>query len=520
VNIIDFFDHSPGHFNHTEAFVEAESGISYSYSEISSLTHKLAHVLADAGIKPGDRVAVYSPNCVMAYCCLLAIFRVGAVWLPVNAKNHISENIKIIKRAGVRLLFLHNDFAEHWPEIRREAPLIERVIGVDGATDFALGVEDVVKTMDEAGDYPALEEDHLRATTLLSTGGTTGEPKLAEWSARTWEGMAANQLTCMPCDSPPIYLVAAPMTHAAGVSSFPVMLQGATLVVLKDAKPENVMKAIERYKVTHLFLPPTVIYVMLAHPDVTRYDYSSLKYFWYAAAPMSVEKLKQALDIFGPVMAQTYGQAEAPMMCTYFSPREHVDALANGREERLASCGRASPFVSVAIMDDAGELLPVGEKGEIVVRGSLVTTGYYENPMATAEVRKNGWHCTGDIGYRDEDGYIYIVDRKKDMIISGGFNVFPGEIEQHLWSHPDIQDCAVIGVPDEKWGEKVVAVVELKAGRSASADKLIDFCKSELGSIRSPKQVFFWEELPRSPVGKVLKKEIRKYFWKDSTRNV
>jgi acyl-CoA synthetase (AMP-forming)/AMP-acid ligase II len=259
---------------------------------------------------------------------------------------------------------------------------------------------------------------------------------------------------------------------------------------------------------------------MLAHPKVRDYDYSSLKYFIYAAAPMSADKLRQAIDVFGPVMVQYYGQAEATLTCTFMSAQDHLEALKPGNEHRLLSCGKATPFAKLAIMDDEGNLLDPNIHGELVMRGSLVMDGYYKNPEATEASRAYGWHHTGDIAYIDDDGFVFIVDRKKDMIITGGFNVFPSEIEQVIWSHPAVQDCAVIGVPDEKWGEAVKAVIETVPGKSINEQEIIALCKQKLGSVKAPKSVEVWETLPRSPVGKVLKKNIRSTFWQDHERAI
>jgi acyl-CoA synthetase (AMP-forming)/AMP-acid ligase II len=235
---------------------------------------------------------------------------------------------------------------------------------------------------------------------------------------------------------------------------------------------------------------------------------------------MSSEKLKEAIDVFGPVMAQTYGQAESPMLCTFLSPQEHQVSGNPVHEQRLASCGRATLLTQVAIMDDDGRLLDAGDRGEIVIRGNLVMKGYVNNPAATEEASRFGWHHTGDIGLMDSDGYVYIVDRKRDMIISGGFNIYPSEIEQVLWAHPDVQDCAVIGVPDDKWGEAVKAVVELKPGATTAPQDLLDFCRARLGGMKTPKSAEIWPELPRSPVGKVLKRDIRERFWAGQARRV
>jgi acyl-CoA synthetase (AMP-forming)/AMP-acid ligase II len=247
-----------------------------------------------------------------------------------------------------------------------------------------------------------------------------------------------------------------------------------------------------------------MIYRLLAHPDARTRDCSSLEYVVYGAAPMSVDKLREGLELWGPVFVQIYGQAEAPGVITFLSREDHTRI---GRH--LASAGRPTGACEVALMDEHGTIVGAGMRGEIVVRGELVTPGYLDNAEANAQARRFGWHHTGDVGEFDADGYLYIVDRLKDMIISGGFNIYPSEIEQFLWSHPAVQECAVVGVPDGEWGERVVAVVELKEGASASAAELIELCKQRLGSVKAPKQVEFWNTLPRSPVGKVLKKDVR-----------
>jgi acyl-CoA synthetase (AMP-forming)/AMP-acid ligase II len=264
-----------------------------------------------------------------------------------------------------------------------------------------------------------------------------------------------------------------------------------------------------------------VIYRLLDIPDLaTKVDFSSLKYFLYGAAPMSVEKLKQAIAVIGPVMMGGYGQTEAPASIAYLTPDEHFAGGQLASDERLSSVGRPNPLVRVEIMDDANEILPQGETGEICVRGDLVMKGYYKAREKTAETVIEGWLHTGDIGHVDAAGYLHITDRKKDMIISGGFNVYPSEVEQVLWGHPAVQDCAVIGVPDEQWGEAVKAVVELNAGQQVSAEELIALCKDKLGSVKAPKTVDVVDALPRSPVGKVLKKDLRARYWKGTARRI
>ena len=262
-------------------------------------------------------------------------------------------------------------------------------------------------------------------------------------------------------------------------------------------------------------------YRLLDIPDLNKkVDLSSLKYFLYGAAPMSVEKLKQAIAVFGPVMMGGYGQTEAPASISFLSPGEHFVEGKVASDERLSSVGRPSPLVHVEIMNDANEILKRGETGEICVRGDLVMKGYYKAPDKTAEAIVDGWLHTGDIGHVDDEGYLHITDRKKDMIITGGFNVYPSEVEQALWGHAAVRDCAVIGVPDDKWGEAVKAVVELNAGQSVTAEELIALCKEKLGSVKAPKTVDFVVALPRSPVGKVLKKDLRQQYWQIRERKI
>jgi acyl-CoA synthetase (AMP-forming)/AMP-acid ligase II len=269
------------------------------------------------------------------------------------------------------------------------------------------------------------------------------------------------------------------------------------------------LRLIEKRRVTHTYLPPTLIYMLLAHPRLSETDLSSLQCFWYGAAPISPARLEEALGKIGPVMAQFFGQTEAPMMVTTMAPRDHFNADGSIARKRLASAGRPAPLNQVAVMDADGRRLPTGERGEIVVRGSLVMSGYYKQPQATAEAFRHGWLHTGDIGYLDEDNFLFIVDRAKDMIISGGFNVYSVEVEQALLAHPDILEAAVVGLPDDKWGERVCAVVQLRAGGELTADEIKAFVKARIGSVKTPKQVELWPDLPRSKVGKVLKREIR-----------
>jgi acyl-CoA synthetase (AMP-forming)/AMP-acid ligase II len=266
---------------------------------------------------------------------------------------------------------------------------------------------------------------------------------------------------------------------------------------------------VRRHRVTHTFLPPTLIYLVLAHEHLDDTDLSSLQCFWYGAAPMSAARLAEALERIGPVMAQLFGQTEAPMMISTMAPRDHFRVDGSIATERLSSAGRPAPLVTVGIMGADGELKPRGQTGEIVVRGSLVMRGYHRDPAATATASAFGWHHTGDIGYLDEDNFLFIVDRAKDMVITGGFNVYSTEVEQTIMQHPAVQDCAVVGLPDDRWGERVTAVLQLRAGAAVEPTDLQSFVKQRIGSVKTPKQVEIWPDLPRSKVGKILKTDIK-----------
>ena len=306
------------------------------------------------------------------------------------------------------------------------------------------------------------------------------------------ETMTALTLMGYPFAGRPVYLALAPLTHAAGVLCFPVLAHGGEIVVMRAPDVGGFLDRIEQHQVTHTFLPPTLIYMVLADSSLDSRDLSSLQCFWYGAAPMSAARLEEALGRGWP-MAQLFGQTEAPMMISMMAPADHYLPDGSIAVERLSSAGRPAPLVDVAILSPEGERLPTGERGEICVRSSLVMAGYYKNPQATADAGAHGWHHTGDIGYLDEDGYLFIVDRAKDMIITGGFNVYSAEVEQAVMEFEGVQDCAVIGLADDKWGERVVAVVQPRPGATLDADEIKAFVKSRIGSVKAPKEVHVWE---------------------------
>lgn len=488
---------------------------SRTYREVHDLTGRIAAALAASGVTPGEKVAVLSGNDPTAFTCLLGISRAGAVWCPINPRNEAEENRELLALFDCVTVIYAPAFAPLVDRIRGDLPGVHTWTvlpgaGADAVTDTAADAVAWEHFLARGEGRPVVDlpaEDDVIA--LVGTGGTTGRPKGVLLTGTNVETMTALTLMSYPFDGVPRYLALAPLTHAAGVLCFPIMALGGEIVIMAAPDVGGFLEHVERHRITHTFLPPTLIYMVLAHEALDRTDLTSLQCFWYGAAPMSASRLEEALRRIGPVMAQLFGQTEAPMMISTLSPREHFRDDGTVATERLSSAGRPTPLVTVAIMAEDGALLPPGERGEIVVRSSLVMRGYYRNPEATAEAGMHGWHHTGDIGYLDDDGYLFIVDRAKDMIITGGFNVFSTEVEQAVLSHPDVQDCAVVGLPDEKWGERVVAVVQAQPGREVDAEALIAHVKGRIGSVKAPKQVEVWEDLPRSKVGKVLKPDIK-----------
>lgn len=494
---------------------------SMTYGDVQDHSLSVAAALARSGIAPGDSVGVLSGNDVTAFATVFGIARRGGVWCPINPRNSADETRQLLELFDCRCLFFRSPYAGLVAEIVPRLPEVTTVVCIDGGVAGYPSLAEwlvspapvlVPRTFHPPdGDVvPDAEQPLVDDLALLvGTGGTTGLPKGVMLTGRTMETMTALTLMGYPFDGRPTYLALAPLTHAAGVLCFPIMARGGRIVVMPAPDVAEFLRLIEAERVTHTFLPPTVIYMLLDHERLPATDLSSLQCFWYGAAPISTTRLAEAITRIGPVMAQLFGQSEAPMMVAMMPPSDHLEPDGTIATRRLGAAGRPGPLVTVGIMDERGGLVPDGECGEIVVRGSLVMAGYYKNPEATAEASKFGWHHTGDIGFLDEEGFLHVVDRAKDMIISGGFNVYSAEVEQALMQHPAIADCAVVGLPDEKWGERVTAVLQLRPGAVVEPAEAIAFVKERIGSVKAPKQVEIWPDLPRSKVGKVLKTEVK-----------
>jgi fatty-acyl-CoA synthase len=509
VRLTDYLDKGASLGPHAPCLTMGEQTLSY--AEVQRLSWLVARALDRSGVRAGDKVAILSGNDATAFSCVFGVARAGAVWCPINPRNEAAENSEQLDLFDVSCLIFASGYADLVERIRQPEsalPKLTTLVCLDRPAAGAPSFEQWTADLSDASGPDVTPVDDVAM--IVGTGGTTGRPKGVMLTGRNLETMSALTLMSYPFEGRPVYLALAPLTHAAGVLCFPIMASGGEIVIMPKPDLGEFLHLVERHAVTHTFLPPTLIYMLLGHPDLESTNLSSLQCFWYGAAPISAARLEEALERIGPVMAQLFGQSEAPMMISVLPPRDHFTPDGAVARHRLSSAGRPSPLVTVAVMDTNGQLLPTGERGEIVVRSSLVMAGYYKNPAATREASAYGWHHTGDIGYLDAENYLYIVDRAKDMVITGGFNVYSVEVEQALMEHPAVQDCAVIGLPDEKWGERVTAVLQLQPGKLASGADLMAFAKARIGSVKTPKQVEIWPDLPRSKVGKVLKTEIRR----------
>jgi len=492
MRLIDYLDKGASLGEDAPCLTMGEADLSY--AEVQRHTYRVARALGRAGIAPGDKVAVLSGNDPIAFACVFGVSRAAAVWCPINPRNEADENRFILDAFDCRALIFHSAYEALVERMVPDLPKLSVLVCLDRTSPAAPSLETWLEgAPDDPLDVAPLDDIAM----IAGTGGTTGQPKGVMLSGRNLEAMSALTLMSYPFEGRPVYLALAPLTHAAGVLCLPIMTLGGRIVIMAKADLGEFLRLVADRRVTHTFLPPTLVYMLLEHPALAATDLSSLQCFWYGAAPMSATRLEEALTKIGPVMGQLFGQTEAPMMISTMAPK------------RLNSAGRPTPLVQLGIMGENGRLMPRGERGEIVIRGSLAMAGYYKNPEATEEASRFGWRHTGDIGYLDDDNYLFIVDRAKDMIITGGFNVYSIEVENALRQHSDVMDCAVFGLPDDKWGEKVSAVVQLHAGCAADSEDLIAFAKTKIGSVKAPKLIRIWTELPRSKVGKVLKREIR-----------
>ena len=492
------------------------------YAEFNIRVNRLANGLRRLGVQQGDNVAVLMYNCPEMLEAMFACFKAGCGTIPINFRLHPREFAFIINHSEARVAIISSEFNEAIIEIRNDLKQVSHIITLSEARDPLLDYEGVLSgEVDQFEDADVAPDD---VAWLFYTSGTTGQPKGAMLTHRNLLGMTMNFYADMCPGFGPndVALHAAPLSHGSGCYALPNIGKAAANVILeaKSFDSEQVLKTIEAYRVTNMFAAPTMIKLLVDSPAVDRYDHSSLKALNYGGAPMLVDDLIQAMEKLGPCLVQLYGQAESPMTITYLSHDDHRLHGDPDRVKRLGSAGIPRTNVEMKIVGADDNELPPGEMGEIVTRSDLVMRGYWRDPEATAETLRNGWLHTGDMGYIDESGYLFLMDRSKDLIISGGENVYPREIEEVIVQHPVVREVAVIGVPDPVWGESIKAVVSLVPERTVTEAELIDFCTKHIARYKRPKSIDFVEELPKNNYGKILKRELRAKYWEGKASQV
>lgn len=492
-----------------------------SFRELDEAGNRAAHALASLGVGKGDRVSFLGKNHPAYFEVLLGAAKLGAVMTPVNWRLAAPEIAYILGNCSARVVFVGDGFAEMLAQARAETQddTVEHVIGL-AATDF-----DGPDYGEWSGAFPAdpphvdvgLDDDALQ----LYTSGTTGRPKGAVMthgsilSSRDGDADEREWQKSVPGD---VTLLAMPCFHISGTGTgLTTMIAGTNAIVLPEYDPTTALDLIANYNISRIFLVPAAIQILLNHPRVREVDFSRLQYVTYGASPIPLDLMREAMDVLGCGFVQMYGMTETSGTIVALDPEDHVPE----GSPRMRSVGTPLAGVEIKIIDTEGNTVPAGTVGEIATRSSKNMSRYWNNDKATAEtIDAAGWLRTGDAGYLDEDGYLYIHDRVKDMIISGGENIYPAEVENALYSNPAIADVAVIGVPDAKWGEAVKACVVVKAGETLDEAAVIAHARTQIAGYKCPKSVDFIEALPRNPSGKILRRELRAPYWEGKDRAV
>ena len=502
---------------HREQVAVVDGERRLTFGEVDARSNRLANALLHLSPAPAARVALLLPNRLEFVEADFAIAKAGKVKVPINPRLSDGEREYILANSGAETLIFDESFRPFVEGARDRLPALRHLIALGREGQGVHEYEGLLaKGADSCPELPLAPE---APSFILYTSGTSGRPKGAMSSQRgrlaATMNMLADELDARPGDG---MVHAASTTHGSGSKILAHFLRGARNILLRKFEPELFFWTVERHGATGSFMVPTMVTLLVEAPSRGRYRLGSLRTITYGGAPFAPDKLRAALDAFGPIFVQVYGSCEAPHPVTVLRKEDHL--VPPGSERRLASAGREATGVEVRIVARSGEDAKDGDPGELWLKGDNVMLGYWEDPAASREVLQDGYYRSGDVGWRDEDGFIYIVDRERDLIISGGYNIYPAEIEAALSAHPSVLEAAVIGVPDDVWGESVKAFVALRPGAAVSEAELIDHCRRQLAGYKKPRSVEFMESLPKGSTGKILKRVLREPHWRGRAREV
>ncbi len=486
------------------------------YGALDSLSNQVAQGLIADDVKPDGRIGYMGRNNDLYFELLIGAFKARAVVVGVNWRLAAPEVAYVLNDSKTEILYVTEDFYSLIESIQDQCPALRKIIAIEGGHTSWPSFEEWRDQF--PAEDPKLAHEDQDDVIQLYTSGTTGHPKGVQITNSNYRSIAEQASSGMwpEWHEGEVNLVAMPLFHVAGVNIGVLgFYSGCTNVILKDVDPQEIFRLIETYKVNVAFVVPAVIMFMCQHPNARDVDFSSLRIVLYGASPIAEEVLLEAQDLFKCGFVQLYGLTETTGAGASLSPEDHDPARG-----KLRSCGKPAPAIDIKIFDDTGKEVPQGDVGEIVIRSDVVMKGYWNRPEATEEAVVDNWFHTGDAGYFDEEGYLYIHDRVKDMIVSGGENIYPAEVENALFGHPAVADAAVIGIPDDKWGEAVKGIVVLKPDVEATEADIIAYVRENIATYKTPKSIDFIEALPRNPSGKILRRELREPCWEGRDRKV
>ena len=486
------------------------------FGELDARSNQVANGLKALGIGPDMRVGYLAKNTAVYYEMAFGASKVRAVMNGINTRLAAPEVQFIVADAQISVLFVGPEFYQMIDDIKSECPALKHIITIEGSHgDWPLYEGWRNAFANKAPDIATRGDDDV---IQLYTSGTTGQPKGVMLTNDNYKSYMhqCSLLEWATYDVGDAVMNAMPLFHVAGVNvGLLGVAQGAKTIILPEIVPQNILDLIEQEKIAHAFWVPAVILMLSQQPDFRTRDYSSLRQVFYGASPITEELLVEAVEVFDARFTQVYGLTETVGGATFLPPEAH-----NPSWGKLRSCGLPYPTTIIRCVDGDGNQVPTGEVGEIIIKSGFVMKGYWNRPEATKEAIKDGFFYTGDVGYFDEDGFLFIHDRIKDMIVSGGENVYPAEVENAIFSHPEVADVAVIGIPDEKWGESVKAIIVAKEGTNPTPESIIAWAKERIAGFKCPKTVDTITEMPRNPSGKILRKDLREPYWKDQERRV